>query len=466
MFRKLKVALVQPPLWSVMTPPYHLGLLTAVLKKAGYKVSCHDINVKLYNYSQKQKDENKWEILEATKIWNDRNGVLGMLRRYEPYVNELIEEILRSNPDVIGFSTTFVSRMFAEELARKIKEKRKDVIIVFGGFVCFRCELGLVVLDCPYVDAVCFLEGEKPFVNLLKAIKKNRGKIASCRGFGVRTSEGHVIDCGDYPLIEDLNSLPFPDYSELDLGEYPEKILPLMASRGCVNRCAYCIERLAFGSFRGQNAERVFREILHLHKRHPDFKRYYFNDSMINSNMKMLNRLCELIIDKKLDITWGSNLGVNPGMTFSFLEKMKRAGCYLVCLGLESGSPKVLKLMHKNYSLDVAEEMIKNMKSLGIRVHANFVVGFPGETEEDVDLTIKFLERIIDYLENVNFHPCVILPGTYVDQHKEEYGVVIPKNNDKIRWYTSDGKNNFEIRQKRLTRYGKVLGKRAHLGKI
>lgn len=462
----MKIALVQCPSWTTISPPYSLSLLSACLRKAGHDVSCHDLNIKLYNYSKMQGEDKKWEILEATSSWYSYKDVLDIINRYESYIDLLVNEILENDPDIVGFSITFVSRIFSEEIAKRIKQKKRNAIIVFGGFMCFRCEWGIGILECPSVDAICFLEGEIAFVNLVNTIEANNGKLAACKGFAYRDVDGHIIDCGDYPLIDNLDSIPYADFSDFDLEEYTQKTLPIATSRGCFNRCTFCVESVIYKKYRCRQADNIFQEMTFQLRKHPQIKTFYFNDSLINGNMGILDKLCDLIILNKFNVTWGGNLFICEKLDFAFLKKMREAGFDFAGLGLESGSPRILERMNKNQSPSMAKDLIRNMKGLGIRVHANLVVGFPGESEEDVSKTVEFLEETIDCMEQVNFHPYVVLPKTFVDDHKQEFGVVIPEDNNKVRWHSPDYSNSFEVRQKRLAFYRERFGEKIRLGNL
>ncbi|GAG80072.1 unnamed protein product, partial [marine sediment metagenome] len=138
---------------------------------------------------------------------------------------------------------------------------------------------------------------------------------------------------------------------------------------------------------------------------------------------------------------------IRPEMSYEVIKKMKLAGCEHIIFGIESGSQRVLDLMKKHYRVEDADRIIRWMHKVGIIVTCNFMFGFPGETEEDFELTLDFIKRNAEYLDRV--YPsrtyCALEEFSYLNTHLEEFGIK-PNPPNHLYWETIDGKNSYPER--------------------
>ncbi len=445
----MRVALVQCPSWSTLTPPYNLALLAACLKQNNHETRCFDFNIQVYKYIAEAEGSCAWGTRGESNLWLNKEYVSGFIAQHSGYFDSLVTQLLSFNPDVIGLSLQDTTRHFSGELIRRIKAANRSVKIVVGGHSCFGNPAHLGFLENNDIDALCLKEGEFSFVELL-ALFTDRGDFSYCPGFICRDRNGNIFSANELPLLRNLDSLPFADYSTFKLEDYPEGLLPISTSRGCIFRCAFCAESVSWERYRFRSAGNIFTEMKHQIVKYPALKGFFFNDSLINGNIGMLDELCGLIIADGLSISWGGQGAIRREMDLGLLEKMKKAGFAHISYGLEHGSQRILKMMRKSFSLDAAEELIRNTSKLGIRVSVNIVIGFPGETEDDISATEDFLKRNIDFINDVFFHSLVVLPNTALSSRKDEYGIELSGANSASSWFTKDGMNNYEIRLKRI----------------
>ena len=445
----MKIALVQCPSWSVLTPPYNLALLSSCLKQEGHEVHCFDFNIQTYKHILEKEGEGLWGTSGESNAWLNKDYVLGIITRYASFIDSLAAQLLRVHPQIIGFSVQDTTWHFSEELIKRIKGIDGKIKILLGGYSCFGNPPHLRFGDNENIDGVCLREGEIPLINLLRLFRE-KNDFARCPGFICRDADGNIFAGEGLPLSSDLDVFPFADFSGFELGGYKERALPISTSRGCIFRCTFCAESVSWERYRHRSAGNVFSEMEYQLNRYPGIKGFFFNDSLINGNINMLEELCNYIIEKGLRISWGGQGAIRKGMGPKLLEKMKKAGFSHVSYGLEHGSPRVLKLMRKGFDLNTAEEVIRATASLGINTTVNIVVGFPGETEEDVFAAADFLKKNISYINNVYFHALVVLPNTTLFNHREEYKIDLPPENGANLWFTRDGLNNYEIRLKRI----------------
>ena len=181
----MKIALVLCPSWTVESPPYTLALLSAILRKQGHSVKCFDLNIDMFRHCDDKEEINTWQMDEKGVCWYEEGYTLDFIQRHNEYIEKIIDNIFSYGAEVIGFTVYSTSKHFSYEVARRIKERDNKKIIIFGGPQCFKnCE-GMDTLKRPYVDAVCFGEGDTTFPNMLDILIKNKGIIDKCRGFGV-----------------------------------------------------------------------------------------------------------------------------------------------------------------------------------------------------------------------------------------------------------------------------------------
>ncbi|MFH1504520.1 MAG: radical SAM protein [Candidatus Omnitrophota bacterium] len=454
----MNIALIQCPFWSVMTPPYSIALLSACLKKEGHSVLCYDFNVKLQRYSEFKKKSSSSGAENEDIDWYDRDSVLRFIKEYDYYINQLIDEVLEKDIQIAGFTIYDTSRWFSGEIASRIKEKSPAVKTVAGGISCFRENFAIEFLQNHNVDAVCLQEGEVVFNNLVNTIKDNKGRIGYCPGFIYKDSNGKIINCGKQDLVDNLDSLPFADFKDFDLRLYDETGVPISTSRGCINCCSFCEESILWGKYRRREAANIYAEIDYQLKNNHQAEYFFFNDSLVNGDMKNLCKLVDLIIEKNTKFTWSGQAMIREGMNFEFLKKMKKAGFSSVSYGLESASPKILKLMRKNFSTILAEEVIQNTKKAGISSSINIIVGFPEETWEDINLTVNFLKRNLEFIDTVYLHSLVLMPSSLLYRERKTFGIFILNRNRTNGWLIEGEKNYFQARLEKLEFIRESLG--------
>jgi len=183
-----------------------------------------------------------------------------------------------------------------------------------------------------------------------------------------------------------------------------------------------------------------------------------FNDSLINGVPRELEKFCDLVIDGGLKFRWSGMALIRKELTHEFLAKMKRAGCFHLSWGLESGCQDVLDLMHKSFfDMILAKKVIKLVHEVGISQSVSLIAGFPGETEEMFIKTKEFITEYKDYFA-VSIQPMMIAKNSPVYIKPEQFG--IKDRNDWLQWQTIDGTNTYDIRLQRVEMLRSVLGEK------
>jgi len=452
----MKVALIQCPVWGTYDPPLALVQLPACLKKEGHEVFVFDINIKLYlNRTENYKNMWAWE---QCLFWYDPTKVSKFFNDNQDVIDRYVEQIIGTDARIVCFSVASSSWISSLELAKMIKRKRHDVIIVFGGSLFFQREWIASILNNESVDIVAVGEGELTLCELVNLLEKNKD-ISLCRGI-IFKKNGQIIDCRERPLIKNLDSLPLLDFTDLPLDNYDDSVhIPLMTSRGCVQHCVFCSSRAFWRGYRVMSGERIYQEIKFHADRNGRISHVDFMDLLFNGSMKTVITFCDLMINDSLGdkIKWAANAIVRPEMTPEVLKKMSKAGCEHLIYGIESGSQRVLDMMRKRYRISDAVEVIKATHNAGIMVTANFMFGFPGEAEADFNQTLDFVKRNAKYLDRV--YPsrtyCAVEEFSYFHEHLEEFDIK-PNPPNHLYWETIDGKNTYPERLRRCEEYCKL----------
>ena len=374
-----------PPYWEKLPHP-GLASLCAYLNRAGVKSLFFDFNTLLY-HRLKETTGKDWTInpsyTEESFYESLRNKAPGLFEN-------LFTLIKKERFSHIGFSLLKSNRTFVLKLARELKEAFPLVKIVLGGPETFTLKIeGSLPLSC--ADHIVIGEGEKALERLL-------------------TETGSEKEIS----FLQLDSLDFfPRYSEFNLPSYiRKKAMPLLFSRGCINRCSFCSERLLFKGYRCKDPGILLEEILyHVHRNSISWFTFY--DSMINGDLKKLDEGVDLLLKSGRRISWDAQIGIRPDMPEELLEKMKRSGCVNLFVGLESGSAVLLEKMRKNFTPDQASLFLRKLNNAGLQNEISLILDFPGEEEKDFDDTLRFLKTnrsVIKKIAQVNlFKP---YPGT------------------------------------------------------
>lgn len=213
-----------------------------------------------------------------------------------------------------------------------------------------------------------------------------------------------------------------------------------------------------WGARRSKSPDRIVAEMTALANR---FGIFHFSlaDSAANGHPRRFEELLDLLIDLDEKFTWSANMIAHRGFDRALARKMRRAGCIRAEIGVESGSSRVLHLMHKGARVGDNERTLDALKNAGVESVVFLLVGFPGETEEDFVATLKFLEKNrtnIDLVRSAN--ALALHEGADVFEEVESTGFVPPRSTPlwHLRW-TAGPDNTPEVRRERVGRVKTLL---------
>ncbi len=361
-------------------PPLGIGYIDAILKENGYSPKVIDLG-------------------------------------FDPELKQI--EKIKEEGAIYGFSSTTAQFAFAKNVAEKIKKNDPDGKIIFGG--AHATVVPEQVLEDENIDVAILGEGEYTFLELVQKIESGK-PINDLKGIYYKEN-GRKIQTRERPFIENLDDLPFPEQGDFDVEEYFKlkgfRELSIITSRGCPGNCKFCqptVRRMFGKKLRYRSARNVVDEIEDLIDKFR-LDMLVISDDTFVSNKKRVEDICNEIIERDIQILW--RVQTRVGMKKETLKLMKKSGCFLVALGVESGSQEMLNCMGKGITIEKIKDTFKTCREVGILAHAFLMVGYPGETKETIQQTFDIIKDIKPLTTRVAI--ATPYPGTYLyDLAKEQ----------------------------------------------
>jgi len=328
-----------------------------------------------------------------------------LLLSSENYLKELMHKILSIDgypPDIVGISAIFNSHAgYLSTISKIIKEVWPNVIVVAGGGLPTNMYKN-ILSECAEIDALLVGEGEIPFLNLI---------LSNDRKSFLENSEEWVTQ-NNYKeksprpvFIQDLDEIPLLPYQMINLLDYQSKsryhgdinddaiVMPLMTSRGCPYNCVFCSSYTIHGKkFRYASANRIIEDIKYL------VENYKVNTILIEDDHFLYNKrraidILDGISEMKLNIEFTSGL-VLAALDEDIIQSMKKAGVRSATLAIESGSDRVLReIIKKPLKLSMVSGVVNLLRKYEIYIRAFFIIGFPGETIDEIYNSINFMKE-------------------------------------------------------------------------
>lgn len=333
--------------------------------------------------------------------------------------DDLPEILKKYNPDIIGLQFYTLNASEVKKALTVIKKLNKNIVTLVGGPHPSALPRETFNLLGNLLDFAFSGEAEIGLPMLIKSLCQDKRNFNKIPGL-IYQNNGRVIVNQPYfyPHLDDFGE---PSWNLLKPETYPEAqhgaffknfpISPIITSRGCPFDCTFCAGKLNSGkTLRKRSASLVLKEIDNLYQKRGIREFHFIDDNFTLDHRHAVNIIRGII---KLDLK--ASFAVPNGVRLDTLDEellslMKKAGFYLISVGIESGSDKVLKKMHKHLMTGLIREKIKLIKKFGLDVAGFFVLGFPGETAKDIKETIRFSLSL--GLLRANFFLFLPLPGT------------------------------------------------------
>ena len=369
-------------------------------------------------------------------------------------------------PKYVGLTAVTISISNAAELAKRLRAKNPDIQIIIGGPHITAVPNETIERLGFFFDIAVIGEGDIVILELLDALKNNK-PLSEIKGIAYASKDNTLIINERKEFIKDLDKLPLPAWDLLpDLGKYYRppvhtiKKFPvalLMSSRGCPGLCTFCDNEVFGRRLRCHSSDYVIKMIKNLQK-HYGIKEIQFRDDNFMVFKTRTIELCKKIIEQNIDITWSCTGRVDM-ITPEMLGLMKRAGCWQIWYGVESGSDRILKFVKKNTTQEKIAKAVIDTKKAGISPCGFFMIGFPTETEEEIKQTIKTaLELPFDGFNMSHMAP---FPGSEMSLTIGQYGNVDSDWKKMTGWKTLFVPK--DVSRERLVHYSNLAFKKFYL---
>jgi len=407
----LKVLLIKP--YSVadeLIPPVGLGYLATAIR-----------------------DEHQVKIIDGIK---------------EKLTVEKFSELIRKEKfDVIGIQIFTFHLNSIKEYIKAIKNILPQAKIIIGG-PHPSCEPKTIFNYLPEIDYAFRGETEVGLKQLLRLIAENNLTTESLKAVaGLIWRKDNQVMVNEPIFVKNLDELGFPAWDLLRPDTYPLSphgaffkkfpIAPITVTRGCPFPCTYCAAHLVSGKpIRSRSVSHVIREIELLYHQY-GIREIHIEDDNFTFNKNFVIEFCQELLKRKLDLAWACPNGIRlDTLDEEMLNLMKKSGLYVVSVGIESGSQRILEAMQKRLTKEKISEKISLIRKVGLEVIGFFIIGYPDETKEDILETFRFAESLdLKRANYMIFHP---YPGTVITKRLQAEGQLNFKDEDWPKFILAD----------------------------
>jgi magnesium-protoporphyrin IX monomethyl ester (oxidative) cyclase len=343
-----------------------------------------------------------------TEGWRNLQEIDGVKYRLGLSKEQIADRIRQWKPDLVVITVPFSGWwQTAFEAASAVKTVDRDIKTVLIGL--HPSAKSHECLAEQNIDFVVIGEPELTVQELAGVLEKGTAEaLRKVKGLGFKANSEVVITAAR-PIIEDLDSLPFPARHLLPMkelfaavkqtpvrGEIRKPCARVLTSRGCPNNCIFCSNHIVMGKkWRGRSPENVVAELEQIVREY-GVKQVDFEDDNLTFNRKRMAEICDLMVERGLDLEWYTPNGVRAdGLDAELLAKMRRSGCQRIYVAPESGVQRVVDgIIKKNQDLHRVEEAIIDAHRVGIKVSTFWILGFIGETKQDIQATIAYAYKL------------------------------------------------------------------------
>ncbi|MBF0610131.1 MAG: cobalamin-dependent protein [Magnetococcales bacterium] len=332
-------------------------------------------------------------------------------------LEQTLTNILAQQPDVVGFTTFTSNGGIVYHLGKRLKQALPSAWVVFGNV-----HAGVYAeqyLKCQCCDFVIHGEGEWSFLALLKALQQEKPDFSAIPNLSYLQNGTHV-STSTFGFVDRLDEIPMParDLVKRELYKTPlfnnlaadGKVIAkhMFTSRGCPFRCTFCV--VHHGAKPRYNGVTQVVDEMEMLIREYQANYIFFMDSLFISNKQRVMAICDEIRRRNIQVRWGCE-GHVRFIDEELVRAMDLAGCHDMAFGIESGVQRLLDNIRKGIKLERVEEAIRIVRACSdIQLSGLFILGLPGETEEDTLQTIAFAKRLP--LDTAQFSLLVPYPGS------------------------------------------------------
>ncbi|KAA3662090.1 MAG: radical SAM protein [Chloroflexi bacterium] len=414
-------------------PTLSVGYLTAILRQNNYQIDlfsplAHDLAGIVREPRPKpwsaidHYGRYRMAVSTSPYIHNIYQLIVNFMRspigRNKMKLEAAIRQALKTSYDAVLVSTYLIYHPLCVLIGQICQDK--NIPLLIGGSYFSHSEIVNKWLNVPGVSAIVSGEVEPYLPDIVSALISGDELLDFP---GLWTPKGGSF----IPPLKDLDSVPFPDYTDFPWERYQNRIIPMMTSRGCGwGVCPFCsdVTSSAGRTFRSRTPTNVWAEIKHQSRLH-DSQLFAFLDLKLNSNLDVWHHLIDTFPKQLQNGRWIASVHVDRrqsnGLDFDTLHAAHNAGLVRINTGLESGSQNILNHMRKNTQLSKLSRFIHDAHFAGISVRTSVIMGYPGETTDDLAATISFLEKNGNVIERVALNRFQLITGTPIHRSLENH---------------------------------------------
>lgn len=341
---------------------------------------------------------------------------------------EVIDDVKQFRPDLIVVETNFSSLGNDISVTQKLKEACGATTVMVGPPT---AQFTDKILKNDGVDILALYEYDFTLLDVAGALEQGQ-PLKDIRGISYK--EGEQITHSpnrEYTTSDDLDQLPFVSsvYKEhlnirdyyLSQTLYPE--VQIFTGRGCPFHCTFCSwpENLMGRKYRSRTAANIVDEFEYICRELPEIREVFIEDDTFTINKSLVLDVCRKIKERNLDITWSCN--ARATLDYATMKEMKGAGCRLLIVGYESGNDEILKTIRKGVDTQQMRAFTRDAKRAKLMIHADFIIGLPGETKETAEQTLRFIKDIKPNILQVAV--ATPIPGTKFYEWAKENGYLL-----------------------------------------
>jgi radical SAM superfamily enzyme YgiQ (UPF0313 family) len=380
----MRIALVNLPVYEHGRPPMAPAILKSLVEYPNTS-DCFDFNQKMFKdvtSSRRLEFENWCDYGPTNEVDKTMNPGYDMRDLFSNYAKEVqwYDAVAIS---VFTEKTQRACKLFCEEL-RQLQNGNK-VRVLIGGTGTSTQRWVRTMQEAGLIDDFIAGEGEEAFVQYINGNKTYPG-----------------INNWNYEQIDDLDALPFPNYSQFNRANYPLNELYITGSRGCVRKCTYCDVPALWKKYRYRSGENIAEEMFH-HYNLNDYTKFWFTDSLVNGSQKAFREMCETLIARRgshESFQWKGQYIFRPKRTCNeeYFRLTAQAGGKEFYVGLESGSDRIRWAMDKKFTNEDVDYQLEMFKKYGITCQLLMIGGHPEETKEDHKENLAMFKRWQKYV--------------------------------------------------------------------
>lgn len=314
-------------------------------------------------------------------------------------IKQTLDWVKKEDPEIVGFSVCGSSARGAFEVAQNVKKENPNITVVLGNYhATFNAER--ILRKYPAVDVIVRGEGEFTSLDLVTCLAEGK-KLKEVDGITYRNN-GEIVSTPDRPLIKNIDDLPIPDRSLLDL-EYTsliygveaatKRFTTVVSSRGCPFQCTFCgCRKFARGLWRPRSVESIMEELVLL--KSEGYEQFLFVDDNFTLNIKRVVKLCKRLRKENMNFEWFCDSRVD-NVSYDLFREMVMAGCRILYFGIESANQRILDYYKKGITPEKSRRAVSKARKAGMDVIVgSFIVGAPDESRKEIENTLRFANEL------------------------------------------------------------------------